>query len=157
MQSTVDLNDIEFKLGNISEHLDTLTPMLEEHRKELAVYPEIMTLNPDKSRYKHLEDLNCIFTILAVKDEEVVGYSVNIISYSLHYSHLKYCENDVVYLSKEYRRSGLGKAMIKLTEEIASELGCDLMTWGSKKETALMHLLDSMDYQVQEITYSKEL
>jgi GNAT superfamily N-acetyltransferase len=139
-----------------TDYLDQMWPLLAAHREELTVYPEIMQLSPDVETYLRLEDAGKLLSLGVFDGDELIGYSVNIVTRNLHYD-LRVCHNDVLYLTPEHRLGPLGLRLIRDTERHAREAGAELMLWHAKQGTALDGLLPRLDYQVQEIMYSRVL
>jgi len=139
-----------------TDYLDQMWPLLAAHREELTVYPEIMQLSPDVETYLRLEDAGKLLSLGVFDHDELIGYSVNVVTRNLHYD-LRVCQNDVLYLAPEHRLGPLGLRLIRDTERHAREDGAKLMLWHAKQGTALDGLLPRLDYQVQEIMYSRVL
>ena len=131
-----------------------------QHRDELTTHKDIMVLKPDRAKYKQMEDANALFT-LAILDEhdKIVGYSVNILTHALHYSDLKICMNDILFLRKDLRKGSWGIKLIKETERLAKiRLGNPAMImFHGKQNTAFSELMPRIGYAVQDIIFSKEL
>jgi GNAT superfamily N-acetyltransferase len=139
-----------------TDYLDQMWPLLAAHREELTVYPEIMQLSPDVETYLRLEDAGKLLSLGVFDHDELIGYSVNVVTRNLHYD-LRVCQNDVLYLTPEHRLGPLGLRLIRDTERHAREAGAKLMLWHAKQGTSLDGLLPRLDYQVQEIMYSRVL
>lgn len=139
-----------------TDYLDQMWPLLAAHREELTVYPEIMQLSPDVETYLRLEDAGKLLSLGVFDHDELIGYSVNVVTRNLHYD-LRVCQNDVLYLTPEHRLGPLGLRLIRDTERHAREVGAKIMLWHAKQGTALDGLLPRLDYQVQEIMYSRVL
>jgi GNAT superfamily N-acetyltransferase len=139
-----------------TDYLDQMWPLLAAHREELTVYPEIMQLSPDVETYLRLEDAGKLLSLGVFDHDELIGYSVNVVTRNLHYD-LRVCQNDVLYLTPEHRLGPLGLRLIRDTERHAREVGAKIMLWHAKQGTALDGLLPRIDYQVQEIMYSRVL
>lgn len=134
--------------------------LLEAHWQEIALNKRVMRLDPDWHRYYALEEQGSLLTLIACppEDEEhLVGYSVNFLQPHLHYRDLFTCANDVLFVTKEQRRTGLGPRLILATETAAIDHGAKFIMWHAKQSTALDALLPKMGYGVQDIVYSKEL
>lgn len=141
-------------IGRISELTDNL---LSEHWEESSKNKHLMVLNPDVMKYEVLESSGMLFTLFAYVDDELVGYSCNIIQKHIHYSDLLCAYNDVLFVSKKYRDSPLGIRLIKATEKLAKEKGVHLMLWHAKDDTPLSKILPAMRCNLQELIFSKEL
>ena len=70
---------------------------------------------------------------------------------------LKYAQNDVLFIKKEFRGGRIGLRLMKVTEDYAKSLGCKVMLWHAKEDTTLAALLPRLKYGVQDIIFSKEL
>ena len=75
----------------------------------------------------------------------------------MHYADLKYSQNDVLFIKKEFRGGRIGLRLMKITEDYAKALGCKVMLWHAKEHTTLSTLLPRLKYGVQDIVFSKEL
>ena len=131
--------------------------LFEEHYEEIALNKQVMKLKPNWDVYHKAEDLGTLFTFLAKKEGKCVGYSSNMIGNHLHYADLLYCQNDLLFVSKEHRGGSLGIKLMKATEKHAKLLGCKLMLWHAKQDTTLAQMLPRLRYGVQDIVFSKEL
>lgn len=148
---------LEFRDIQATDHIAEAWPILETHRLELATNPEVMALSPNLPVYVTLEDNEALLSIGAYHGDMLVGYSVSIISASLHYSDLIMCQNDVLYLAKDYRSGANGLRLIRETERRAKLRGCHMVLWHAKMDTAFMSLLDRLGYGVQDVIYSRML
>lgn len=150
----VDANIQQSNVREMRQHADKL---FAEHYEEIARNKHIMQLAPNWDLYERLEKGDLLLIISAWDEAKLVGYSVSFLSHHLHYRHLLYAQNDVLFVSKEYRRGKLGLALIRETENLARQRGAKLMLWHAKQGTALDALMPRLKYQVQDIVYSKEL
>jgi len=147
----------EIKLATVNEMLAKASVLFEEHYEEIARNKEVMKLKPDEKAYRNLEEANQIFILSAWQDDVLIGYSVNFVLNHPHYADLLLAQNDLLYIKKEMRGSRAGLKLIKETETHATSLGCKLMLWHAKENTALGAILPRLKYGVQDIIYSKEL
>ena len=145
---------IETTIADKIAHCATL---LDAHWNESARNKHLMVLKPDLARYQALEASGALLGLVAYMDDEIVGYSVNIVTPHLHYADLVCCMNDVLFIAKEHRQSPLGLKLIRDTERAAKARGVHLMLWHAKEDTALSQILPKLGCKVQEITFSKEL
>ncbi len=145
------------ELATLSDWKDKASPLFQEHYEEIARNKELMQLNVNWPLYEALDKKQILFVYLAMQDNVCIGYSLNIVINHLHYADLFYAQNDVLFVKKEFRGGRLGLRLIKVTEDHAKSLGCKLMLWHAKENTALAKLLPRLKYGVQEIMYSKEI
>ena len=148
---------IDIKLATVDEMLAEATILFEEHYTEIARNKEVMKLKPDEMTYRKMEDAHQIFILSARQDDVLIGYSVNFVTNHLHYADLKYSQNDVLFIKKEFRGGRIGLRLMKITEDYAKSLGCKVMLWHAKEHTTLSTLLPRLKYGVQDIVFSKEL
>lgn len=141
-----------------ADKIARITGLTEAHWEEVARNKHLMVLKPDVARYNALEASGNLLSLYAFNDaDEIVGYSVSILSYHLHYADLRVCANDVLYIAPEYRNSRLGLKLIDLTEEAAKAHGAHMMSWHAKDGTALAAILPRKGCQLQELIFTKEL
>ena len=154
-ESRVPKTDI--RLCTLDEFKVKADPLFQEHYEEIALRKDLMELKPNWPMYHVLDDSGALFIYLAMQDDVCIGYSMNLVTNHLHYADLKYAQNDVLFIKKELRGSRVGLRLMKVTEDHARSLGCKLMLWHAKENTALEKLLPRLKYGVQEIIYSKEI
>ncbi len=147
----------EIKLCTIADIEGRTDSLFQEHYEEIARNKEVMKLKPNRPMYYALEETGALFLHVATQDDEVIGYSINIVQHHLHYADLKYCQNDVLFIKKEFRGGRIGLRLMKATENHAKSLGCKLMLWHCKPDTPLNEILPRLKYGVQDVIYSKEI
>lgn len=143
--------------GSIAEHRDAVSRLLELHWEEVAKNKGLMRLAPDWAKYQMLDDQHYLLILVAYAGEELVGYSCNLLDGHLHYSDLRYAQNDVLFLHKDHRASPLGQRLIKRTEEDAKQRGAKLMMWHAKEDSALSKIMQAKRRPIQDIIYACEL
>lgn len=127
------------------------------HYAEVAKNKDLMVLSPDWERYAYIEQSGKLLVLGAYVDGELVGYSVNFVDYHLHYSGLKVCSNDLLFVHPDFRQSPLGLRLMKDTKRHARFYGCALMLWHAKEGSALDQLLQRKRLPVQDIIYADKL
>ena len=147
----------EIKLCTLADIEGYTDHLFEEHYEEIARNKEIMKLKPNWPMYYSLEEIGALFLHVATQGDEFIGYSINIVQHHLHYADLKYCQNDVLFIKKEFRGGRIGLRLMKATENHAKSLGCKLMLWHCKPNTPLNEILPRLKYGVQDVIYSKEI
>lgn len=147
----------EIRKATASEMLSHAGELFAAHWDEIALNKQVMALKPDGERYLAMEANGGLLILAAYQGDELVGYSVNFIMRHLHYADLNLASNDLLFVTKEHRKSRIGLQLIKATEQAAKEQGARLMLWHAKPNTALVELMPRMGYGVQDIIFSKEL
>lgn len=148
----------EDTVASLRSDIEGLIPA---HYEELAKRKDLMRLQPDWDKYKLIEDAGMLLALSAYVDDKLAGYSINIIDSHLHYSGLRYAQNDLLFLHKDYRTGSLGLRLIRETQIAARERGAGMMMWHAKPGTTLHKLLQLRAkrgrVQVQDIIYSEVL
>jgi GNAT superfamily N-acetyltransferase len=147
----------DIKEIKITNHIEEVWPLFEEHRKELATHKHIMILKPDWDRYRSLEEINSLVTLALYDGDKIVGYSAILIYKNLHYSDLIDAFNDVLYVLPEYRKGRAGLKLIKMTEEVARQRGAHRILFHGKPDTVFSSLMPRMGYEIHDIVFGKEL
>jgi GNAT superfamily N-acetyltransferase len=150
---------INFKIveGSFIEKFPVLSNMFIEHWKEVAKNRELMKISADLEKYKAMEQSGNLVSLFAIKNEEIIGYSVNILSPHLHYKELITAYNDLLFLDRKHRKTSLGGELILKTEEVCKGKGAKLMLFHAKENTSLAKILPRKSYNTHEIIFSKEL
>ena len=147
----------EIRLCTLDEFKVKADPLFQEHYEEIALRKDLMELKPNWPLYDALDQSGSLFIYLAMQGDVCIGYSMNLVANHLHYADLKYSQNDVLFIKKEFRGGRIGLRLMKITEEHAKSLGCKVMLWHAKERTTLAALLPRLKYGVQDIIFSKEL
>lgn len=158
MSGMRDTNQFQIREVPIGDVFAGSGSLFQQHWDEIALNKNLMVLKPDREQYEAIEALGRLL-VLAVFDAvgEMVGYSVTIVMPHLHYADLRVASNDVLFVSKPYRRTRLGLQLIRETEEKAKARGARLMLWHAKQGTALEALMPKLGYGVQDVVFSRGL
>jgi GNAT superfamily N-acetyltransferase len=140
-----------------TEHVADMAWMLPGHREELTTNKDLMHIKPDMETYAALQGLGKLLSVAASDGDRMVGYSINIIQPMLHYADVLTCQNDLLYLHPDYRKGSTGLRLMRETERLARDRGCQMMTWHAKFETPLFAILEKLRYRKQEAVYSRVL
>lgn len=149
-----ELRITEEPIAGMLEH--ELWPLLVDHREELTTNKALMELAPDVARYQQAEQQGALASLVARVGSQIVGYSINFVGQHLHYSHLRYMHNDVLFVSKSHRAS-TGLRLLRATREMAKAHGARIMTWHAKPGTPLESILRRQRCRVQDIVFTEEL
>lgn len=149
--------EFEIIATTVSDKFPELLPLLQAHRDELATAKHLMEVAPNLPAYRALEECGALLALVAYLGDEIAGYSINFIGPHMHYSGMRYAQNDALYVRPEHRGGRLGLQLIRRTEELAKERGARMMMWHAKQNTALEKLMPRLNYAVQDTIFSKEL
>ncbi len=126
------------------------------HRHEFAAEFEGREWNPDLVRYQLLEDAGLIVAVGAYDGNELVGYSINVLSVHMHYQ-LPMGRNDVLYLAPAYREGHNGIALMNATRAALQRRGAAYVLWSAKPDTPLYNLLEHGGATVLETVFHEAL
>lgn len=141
--------------ANIVEMYSSDSNIFKSHCKEVLNLG--LVLDPNLEAYSRLQDSGSLIFLTATIDGEVVGYCSYIISQSLHFKDKTYCVQDLLYVVREYRGHSIGYELTKRVEQIAEEIGCDIMILQSKdNDQVLKGIASDLSYRVYENSFIKE-
>lgn len=152
----IQLSKITFQEEVLSEDLITeMEPLLKDHYEEIAMYRDKIKLAPDYDRYFLLQEKGFL-SIITVRDEgELIGYCVTFITPHLHYSEDLYASNDVILLSKPYRKGMLAVRLFKFLEAKMKERGASILTMHMKTSSPFDTLMERRGWDYAERIYTK--
>ena len=147
----------EIRLSNVDEMLANAGALFSEHWEEIALNKEVMVLKPDEAKYRNLEANGMLLILGAFEGDQIVGYSVNVVTNHPHYADLITCSNDLLFVTEGKRNGRLGLQLIRTTEKAAKECGASLMLWHAKPGTPLEKMMPRLGYGVQDIIFSTQI
>jgi hypothetical protein len=142
------------------EHLDgTLwdeaMPLLREHWKEVAHYPDI-PLDVDTESYERLDEAGAIRCYTARDDGTLVGYALYFVRPNLHYAGSIQAVQDVLYLHPAVR-GGTGYRFIRWCDEQLTKQAVQCVYHHVKVIHDFGRLLERQGYEKIDIIYGKRL
>lgn len=150
-------HSVHFRVLTAQQFFNEAVGLLIAHREELATDKALMKLKPDFDKYYALDESGELMVIGAYRGDEMVGYSVSIITNNLHYADLMMCQNDVLFLSVSERKGATGLRLIRKTEQLAKLEGAQIMLWHAKPGTNLDQLMPRMGGTVQDVIWKVNL
>ncbi len=153
---------IEIVEIDMEEAIKDFSPLVIEHWVEVARNQDKIELAPDWEKYKKLYDEGHVLAYGAYKlteqaAPEPVGYTLDVISPSLHYMNNVFAQNDVIFVSKEMRNTSLGYKLIKKSEDSLRMLGVDYRTLHIKYTHDFSQLTKALGYEDVEKIVGKYL
>ena len=142
---------ISFKLN-----LSKMQNLFKEHWEEVASNKSTRSLNVNEDLFILMEEQNLLLTLGVFDENNLIGYSVNILSPDLHDKSKFFYANDAIYISPKYRNGSLGIKLIKEVEKYAKLTGAYGILCHAKPTTKLDDLLPRLGYTVKDILYLKE-
>ena len=130
-----------------------LDGILQKHKEELCLFPDTV-LAPDWNVYRKLSRIGKLIVITARQENEIVGYTINIIQRHMHYPFL-YGVNDILYMEPELR--GHGIRLIKFTEKTLKEKGVSFFSLSIKPHVDFRKVVEKLGYNLLEYQYFRRL
>lgn len=147
--------NITYQKERLKDIKEELIPLLEEHYREIAAYQDKIKLSPQWETY-HTLDEGGFLKISTVRDNgKLVGYYINIVTPSLHYSEDIYATNDIVLIKPKYRNASVGSGLFKFTESWMKELGVSVMSVHMKVKQPFDDLCLKLGWDYTERLYTK--
>ena len=128
-----------------------------EHYEELVGDKATVKFDPHLDRYTQLEALSMLVSLGAYLDDQLVGYSVNILGPHMDSQHTMCAHNTMLFLAKAHRKGTLGVKLIRATSTACKVRGAQYMLWRAKPETTLHALLPRLGFEVLETVFSEVL
>lgn len=127
-------NNFTTHIESFCRNLSQLEELFHIHYMEISEhYKRNISLNPDYTEYKRIEDCGHILFVALRRNGKLVGYSNNFIKRALHYNVLT-ITNDLFYVSPEARGYDTlaGKMLVAHVVSEATRRGAKLVTMGHK-------------------------
>jgi len=149
---------IEFKIiRSVAEIQEPIEELLQQHYEELTLNKNVMKLAPDWDQYQAHLDRGELFVMAAYFGSRLVGYSVFFLYRNIHYKNNIMAKNDVLFLSRPYRRGRMGINLIKRSEDALRELDVSKVIWHIKCHSDFRPILHRMGYADEDIMVGKVL
>lgn len=148
---------VTFQRERLAGLWDEITPLLKEHWREIATYPDI-PLDPDVERYTAVEASGWLTVFTAREDGELVGYAVFMVAGNMHYRSSRIGIADVVYIAPAHRRGGTGVALLRYADAQLAADGVQAVFHHQKvAHPALGKVLEHRGYEHVENIWAKRL
>lgn len=131
--------------------------LMVEHYHEVAHDKHTIPLCPDRTRYEKMEKSGELLALGARIEGALIGYSAFFVTRHIHYAMTLVGINDVLFVTKEQRKSRAGLLLISESERALRERGVVKAVWHVKPEHDWSALLLRRDYMLVETMYGKLL
>ena len=148
---------ITYQVEPFSRLIEELKPLLQSHYEEIARHKDKIALNPDYDKYRVLDRMGFLHGVTVRDDGKLVGYFLSFVTPHLHYKDHVMSSNDVVFISKPYRKGTIAARMFKFAEKTLREKGVAKMIVNVKIANDFGSLLDRLGYIPIERIYEKML
>lgn len=138
-------------VGDVEEDIKKLIPL---HFDEIAKYKDL-ELDPKFSIYRSLEAGNNLAIFTARSDsDELIGYSVFIVSQHRHFEGLSASE-DILFIHPEHR--GFGRQFMTWCDTELDNDGVEIIYRSVSTQLDFSLLLEKMGYLKSTVIYSKRV
>lgn len=151
------MSDMKMSVENVALMWDDMQGLLFEHWQEVAHNKESVPLSPDRARYEAMERDGKLLAIACREDGKMIGYSVFIVYYNLHYCTTLVGISDVIFVTKSRRNSRAGLMLKRESENRLRDMGVVQIVWRIKPENDWSNILLHDDYELLETSFSKLL
>jgi GNAT superfamily N-acetyltransferase len=114
-------------------------------------------LAPLWETYREAEKKDALVCFVARKNDDVVGYAVFFFVTDLHSRQTLVAFNDSVFLKKDCRKGGAGKAFLEYCDEELEKTGVQLILWQVKPVPDFSGTLKAIGYKHFNTTYAREV
>ena len=146
---------INFDVEKYAQVNEDIKDLIKLHYEEIAVNKDVIPLDPDWDKYKHLCDNELLITITVRDEGKLIGYSIFFITNHLHYKSTKYANNDLLFLHPDYRAGMLGLRLIRESEKILKEKKVDKILWHIKFNKDFRIILHRLGYVDEDVIVGK--
>lgn len=143
------------------KHLPQAHQLAYDHWLEVAKDTGVPEPDINPELVKAMEDAGLLLTLGAFKDEELIGYSINVLGPTFNFQHLKVCQNEGIFVAKPYRGT-IGALLVKETLTAAQAKGAARVLFHAYIGTSADALFSRLrwqgrPFQAFDITYTMEI
>lgn len=148
--------EIHFARESMADVVPAIQPLLLEHWAEVAHYPDI-PLAPNWPQYELMEGAGLLRIYTARACFALIGYCIYIVAPGLHYRHVTYANQDILFLESRYRRGRMARDFIRFTEGDLKAEGVKVVLHHVKVVSGLGPMLERDGYGPIDTIYGKRL
>lgn len=154
------MDSLEIKIERFPECSAGIEKLSALHYKEISAFVGKLECAPDFATYAEMCKRG-VLQITTVRDMlegfALVGYCVDIVSPSLHYSKDLFAVNDVVYLLPNYRKAAVGYELIRTAREALKARGVSVHLLHMKEEHKFDKTAERLGYGLLDLVYCNML
>jgi hypothetical protein len=152
---------VHFAVEHFADVWPEAEPLTRGHWEEIAKDKGLLTLNPDLDKYRSLDAGGHLLVLTARADGELIGYFVWIVIAHPHYKHVLVAEEDLHFLSPEYRSGGsrgegcgYGYKLLEAARDAAIVRGARLLTIREKVGHEHPTLMEGLGFVPADVVYT---
>jgi GNAT superfamily N-acetyltransferase len=150
---------IEIKVEPFFDCIHELQTFFPDHWEELGIFKDKMPLLPNWPQYAALESIGELLTIVARKNNKVIGYYVCRIGFAIHNASTPVAQSIMMWIDKNKRHHGIGIKLFEFVEDELKRRG--IKVWYSnsivtgKNHKSMDRLLQWMEFKPVDLYYGK--
>ena len=121
---------------------------------ESARFPDAP--KPKTEVYEAMSEEGSLIGLGAYDEDKLIGYAVFALIEHLHYEG-SYAHCEVIYVSPEYRRQGVGADLFDASRQFAKVKGARWLAWSAKPESAFAKVLQRYVGKPEEMLFVEEV
>jgi hypothetical protein len=152
---------VVFAVESFADVWKEAQPLTRPHWEEIAKNKGLLRLNPDLDKYRRLDADGHLLLLTARAGGKLVGYFLWIIMAHPHYRHVRVAEEDLHFLSPEYRSGGhhgesrqYGYKLLEAARDAAIARGARLLTMREKVGHEHRSIMDGLGFTPTDIVYT---
>ena len=148
---------ITFREEPFEQSYPDAIPLLDQHHQEISKFPEL-ELDPDVAKYIKLSKIG-MYQTFTVRTHEgaLIGYAAFFVSQMMHFRHNTQAVCDLIYLSPEYRKQGVGREFISFIISVFQAKKVDVMMINVPDKMDWSPLLKGLSFTIHDHMYSRRL
>lgn len=150
------LRGVYFQREAMGDLIGEIQPLLEDHWREVAHYPDI-PLDPAWNTYRGFEADGQLHCYSARENDELIGYVVFFVRPNHHYQGSLQAWQDVLFMDREHRVGMAGVRLIKYAERRLAAEGVQVVYHHAKRTNKVGGLLVRLGYELVDEIYAKRL
>lgn len=143
------------QIESLTDCLDEMKELINEHYDEVNLYPEYISCNPDYDKYLELDKTGNLILVTFREDEAIKGYCIYFVSRDLHSKDHLCAVNDVIFLHPDHRGGTESAEMLATIEEELKDRGVSTMIINMKAYKPFFSLMDFLEFNKSEYQFSK--
>lgn len=149
------MTDIIYGMEKVKSAWKDIEPLARSHFLEISTHSD-WEFSPDIAMYERLESNGSLKLFTVRHGSRLVGYASYLI-YRHPHANVMQAYQDAIYLSPDYRRSGLGKELIEFADSMFKNLGVGIVFAAVTERVDYSKTLLPMGYKLVDRLYARRL
>ena len=125
------------QIESFRECIPEMKKIIYTHHEELALFRDLMPLDPDWDEYVRREDRGALFLTTVRRDSVIVAYYIAQVAPGFHYKSTFTGTQDICYVVPQERNRGLAIPLFRCTEKELRRRGVKVWYSGYKTHNPL--------------------